>query len=145
MWLYRRERETKKVSAFSVLPNAQSRNTQLFKHLRKRTNADLVSTSLKGCWQALYYVISSNHDQLHNLWGWMQNENAGSIIQKLLRISRRWQKSTKLNVSPSRYEQRPVPQHGFLPAKLTPSPFCIWHRVSNLLKDTRLANSTGGN
>lgn len=46
------------------------------------------------------YPEPSKQDQLHNLWGPVQDEITGPLIQKLLRISSWWLQSLKPSVRP---------------------------------------------
>lgn len=56
----------------------------------KLSSGQLSSTSTKHLLSARLRPNSGNseHDQPFNSWGTMQNENVGSFVQKLLRISR---------------------------------------------------------
>ena len=39
-------------------------------------------------------------DQLYNLWGWVQNENVGPLVQNLLILSWRWRQRAKSSTEP---------------------------------------------
>ena len=53
-----------------------------------------------GCSLGMDIFKSSPQDQLHNLQGLVQNENAGLAVQNLLRILRLWWQSIKLSMGP---------------------------------------------
>lgn len=46
------------------------------------------------------FNYSQGRDQLHNLWEPVQKENAGFLVQKLLRISRERKQSIKPSMGP---------------------------------------------
>lgn len=56
--------------------------------------------SWSGCSLDMDIFKSSPQDQLHNLQGLVQNENAELTVQNLLRILRRWRQSIKLSMGP---------------------------------------------
>ena len=59
-----------------------------------------ILTSWSGCSLGMDIFKSSPQDQLHNLQGLVQNENAGLAVQNLLRILRLWWQSIKLSMGP---------------------------------------------
>lgn len=59
--------------------------------------------SWSGCSLGTDIVKSCSQEQLRNLQGLVQNENAGLPVQNLLRSSTRWQQSIKLSVGPAEH------------------------------------------